>query len=72
MSGRCKACNQELDNPPRRAIEEFGVLVCVLEEDLCPKCLDIAMGAVHDKDLTDDQLFLQQFGQWEAYDDEWN
>lgn len=64
----CVACDAPLDNPPMRAIEEHGQLVCVIEEDMCPKCLDIAMRAVHNRDLTDDQQFAAIFGGWEDDD----
>lgn len=57
----CKACDKILDNPPRRFIEEATITV---EENLCPKCLDIAMRAVVNRDLTDDQEYVRQFGSW--------
>lgn len=51
-----------------RAIEENGILICVVEEDMCPKCLDIAMRAMHNRDLTDDQQYAAIFGGWEDDD----
>jgi hypothetical protein len=59
---RCKACNKELDNPTSRFIEELG---CAVEEDLCPYCLELAMAAVVNRDLTDEQEWLRTFGKWE-------
>lgn len=49
---RCKACNNALKNVRDRNVEGVSMI-----EDLCPKCLELAMSAVFGKDLDDDALY---------------
>lgn len=54
---RCKACNNELHDVRSRAVEDEDNKVHIVEEDLCFKCLTIAIAAIHNADLDDDAIY---------------
>lgn len=48
---RCKACNNALNNPRDRTVDGYTFV-----ENLCPKCIEIALSSIYSPDLDDDSL----------------